>query len=205
MWSAENKLLTLKNIYRGGKRKTTETSLDINVPYQSPDGQTNLCWTSIVMAAHNYFYKEPENFENICKSFDDCNDTPQNLDDVLKKFHIRSSSLGNNLKEEETISNVKFALERGFPIVLKLEKKKEGSPPKDVHFIFIIGFRDTKSIQWLIKDPSGANIDGEDVENTVVAKSIATKYEQYFITNVVELAPTQPSDVVIVHEEPKNI
>lgn len=190
-WPSETKLLQV-TFYRGTQKKVHQELLEMDVPYQSPGGQSNLCWASIVTAAHNYFNpNRPKTFHDVCRQVDDCKDTAQDVDDILGKFQISTAHLGENLKDEDTASGVKSAIASGSPVALRLERRPGNSPDEDVHFVLIVGFRDTTPTQWIVKDPSGANIGGRDVENTAVSKAMKVKYEQYTITSVVALSPAE--------------
>ena len=86
-----------------------------------------------------------------------------------------------------------------FLVVLRLEEIKKGEIV-NVHFVFVVGWvdsgvdADVKRTKWLVKDPSGADVNGEDVPNTVSAPlGMTKKYDKgkYTIASVVELTCAQ--------------
>ena len=58
LWPSYEKLLSLEHVYRGELTKVNKVLLDLSVPYQSPKGQTNLCWdehrSSASSSIHDY-------------------------------------------------------------------------------------------------------------------------------------------------------
>ena len=163
--------------------------LDIHVPYQSPNKQQYLCWVSIVLAMYFYFYScKPITFDDICSIFNGkCEDIAVDLSQALDYYDLNTNQLGNNLFCDKTVNNVIYSLDLGYPVILRLEKK--GKMDEETHFIIICGYDNSKTdVMWYLKDPSGADVGGKDVPDTLVKKNLKTKYESvYTIVGVHEV------------------
>lgn len=197
MWLAERKALALANLnyrselefdpltpYRGNSAPFKgKHILDLHVPYQSPyEKFFNLCWVSIVVACHQYLYNDKLEFQDVCSSFDKsgkCVDKPVDLGEALLRYNIDTKWLGEDLSDQETIDNAIESLNTNYPLVLRLEKSTVTD--SSTHFIMIGGYDNTKkNIQWYIKDPSGAYIDGNNVPDKWIIKKLRKKYEMNY-------------------------
>lgn len=154
--------------------------MDIQVPYQSPRGQENLCWVSMAVAANNFLNRNKMTFDSICKAYPECKkDAPGDLDVALLNIGIRPRKIGNDLSDSQVVEAVKENLSKGIPIVLRLETATGFDASS--HFIFITGFTREVPTRWYVKDPSGANVGGKDVPNSVAGPFAFTRrYENKY-------------------------
>lgn len=156
--------------------------LDIHVPYQSPNKQQYLCWVSIVLGMYSYFYScKPLTFDDVCSIFNGkCEDVPVDLSKALDYYDLDTNLLGDDLSCDETVNNTIYALDLGYPVILRLEKK--GHIDEETHFIIICGYDNSKTnVMWYIKDPSGADIGGKKMSPTPWLRKILRKNMSRYI------------------------